>query len=229
MLNNKEWISKLDVILKKFKINPKKYSLYLEAFTHQSYSYANKLKYNYQKLEFLGDAVIAWITSKFLYSKMNDDEGIMSQVKSNLVNGKMLAEISKSLNFDQLIIIGGGLNIISDKILEDVFESFIGAVYEDQGYIKAKTILEEVLISKFETDHNSLLKKSPKSEIQEFLMKNVKCNSNAIHYRNTKNEDESWTSEIVVNNIVYGKGTAKKAKEAENNAASDALQRCVKY
>ncbi len=221
------WTQHLNEILKKFKISPKSYSIYLEAFTHQSYAYANNLKYNYEKLEFLGDATIAWVTSNYIYEEYQT-EGVMSQIKANLVSGSSLAKIAKDeLGFRQVILIGGGLEEVTDKIYEDVFEAFIGAVYKDQGFVKVKSIIEEVLLSKLTNDINKNYEnKCSKSMLQEYLMKNEKCASGAIQYVYDQNEQtEVWTAKVLLNSIVYGCGSGIRKKEAAENAAKDAISK----
>ena len=102
----------------------------------------------------------------------------MSLRKSNIVKGQTLAKIAREdFELESLILRGNGLSEITDKILEDIFESFIGAIYKDQGIKKVQKILDEVLLKK--VDNNSInLEKTYKTQFQECIMKNQKNNSN---------------------------------------------------
>ncbi|MDE6289451.1 MAG: ribonuclease III [Ureaplasma sp.] len=218
----------LKKILTKYKINPKNYSVYIEALTHPTYSNEKKLNYSYQRLEFLGDAAISWIVSNYLF-KSNLTESEMSLRKSNIVKGQTLAKIAREdFELESLILRGNGLSEITDKILEDIFESFIGAIYKDQGIKKVQKILDEVLLKK--VDNNSInLEKTYKTQFQECIMKNQKNNSNLnggikyIHF--WMEEKKQWHVELSFDNNVYGTGIANKKKQAEELAAKEAMEK----
>jgi ribonuclease-3 len=129
-----------DELFKKFKIVPKAYSLYMQAFTHVSYSTQHKNNINYERLEFLGDAVLDKLIANFLYQEYPSmSSGELSTTHSLMTKGKTLTIAADRLQFKDLIIFGGTMRSkadISDRILEDVFEAFIGAVFLDQGEAK---------------------------------------------------------------------------------------------
>jgi ribonuclease-3 len=137
MLNNPNALS---LLFKKFGIEPKAPSLYVQAFTHVSYSTQHKNNINYERLEFLGDAVLDKLISAFLYREYPDmTSGELSTTHSLMTKGKTLTIAAERLGFKDLIIIGGTMRSnddISPRILEDVFEAFIGAVFLDQGEAK---------------------------------------------------------------------------------------------
>jgi ribonuclease-3 len=145
----------LQNIFTKFNIVPKNFSIYQEALTHPSFDNDKKLGHNYQRLEFLGDAVISKIVAEHLYKKDPKlDEEVMTKDRILIVQGKTQVKAAKELGFDikDVIDIGGSVRdqIVTDKMLEDVFEAFIGAVYLDQGERKVYEILKRTLIHYYE-------------------------------------------------------------------------------
>lgn len=216
-------------LFQKLKIKPKNYSLYVEAFTHPSYTYENGLKYSYQRLEFLGDSVISKIVADFLYKKYpNMNEGELSNNKSSIVKGKSLIYVSKSLKLNEFILVGKSLNInqLSGKIFEDVFEALIGAIYLDQGESVAARIIKDHLISAYlqKTFDDSI--DDYKTLFQEAVDRNGK---NDIKYiSNFDHNKKEFDVELFYNGIIYGKARDRKLKEAEKMAAKIAYSKLVK-
>ena len=121
-------------ILKELNISPNNLSLYKTAFTHTSYSNEHINCESYERLEFLGDAVLELIISDYLYNERHLEEGTMTKMRSSYVCEEACATYSKELGFDKYIYLGSGETEASITILADVFESFIGATYLDQGF-----------------------------------------------------------------------------------------------
>jgi ribonuclease-3 len=148
---NKELFSK---ICNEYKLQPKNLQLYEEAFTHVSYSFENKLNYNYEKLEFLGDAVIGKNIALYLFKKYNDmSVGDMSKTKIIMVQSRTLAKASEVMGLRDLINVGksvGDKKNITENIMEDVFESFIGALFLDLGEKKCFYVLKRTIIHFYE-------------------------------------------------------------------------------
>jgi ribonuclease-3 len=148
-------ITALKQILAKFDIKPKTSRLYEEALTHPSFDNDKKLGYNYQRLEFLGDALISKIVAEHLFRKDPKlDEEAMTKDRILIVQGKTQVKAAKELGFDikGVINIGGAVKdqVITDKMLEDVFEAFIGAIYLDQGEKKVYQVLKRTIIHYYE-------------------------------------------------------------------------------
>ena len=124
-------------LLEKFSIKPINTHLYELAFLHESYSNENGLSECYERLEFLGDAVLDLVVSEFLYNKdSNLTEGELTRIRSNYVCKKALYTYSTELGLDQYIKLGASLELTRreiDSVISDVFESFIGALYLDLG------------------------------------------------------------------------------------------------
>ncbi len=224
MKNNVFNVDLLTQILSKFNIRVQKLSFYIEAFTHPTYANENNKKYNYERLEFLGDAAISWIITNYLYSKTSKNEGIMSTIKAKLVSGANFTSIAKALGLDQLILVGNGLmkDGISDKVLENIFESFIGAICQDSGIKKARNVIDKMIIEPFEKGAIST-HKPYKTIIQEALGRTEK---NDIKYVPLNgNNHIPRKVYLIFNNNIYGYGEGKSLHEAEENAAFDAYKK----
>jgi ribonuclease-3 len=177
----------LQLLLKQFNIQPKNYDVYHQAFTHSSYGHEHK-KPDYEKLEFLGDAVIQLIVSEHLFRKHpNMDEGELSRQRVLMIQSATLIRASKTLKLPNLIKLGGSIkdkNNISENIIEDVFESFIGAVYLDQGLPKCYTILKRTVIHLYEI-HSLNEMNDFKTLLQEIVQEKGK---HIISYRTINKE-----------------------------------------
>ena len=221
-LLNSEWVKNLDNIFQFFGIVPKNYNDFVEALTHSSYSHENNLNYNYERYEFIGDAAISWIISNFLFSSNHLDEGEMSIKKAKLISGKILTEAAKKIGLPQLVIFGKGLESVSDKILENIFEAFVGVVTKQLGIKKAKIIIDYCIINPYlrgliDTD------KPYKTLIQEALMRS---SSNEIKYIPVEcNLNNFKKVKLVFDGIIYGVGVAKTIKLAEELAAKEAYSK----
>lgn len=214
--------------LKKFNIfNPKNLSIYIEAFTHKSFANENNLKYNYERLEFLGDSAIDWVVTNYLYNyEKKSDEGSLSLIRSNLVKKQTLAKCCVDMGLDRFIRFGKGAknNISNESIYEDVFESFIGAVARDQGIKKVVKIVENTIMYYYKNNEFNI--KDYKTQLQELLQSK---GINPPEYQKITT-DHSKIKKVVVlyDGCVYGQGEGLNFKEAEQNAAQNALSKMVK-
>lgn len=225
-LYSKKHLELLKEKLDEFKISPKNLDIYLEALTHSSFANEYNLKYNYEKLEFLGDAAISWVISNYLYSLKQLSAGEKSIKKAKLVSGKNFVRISGEIQLDKLVFVGKGLqNNITNKILEDCFEAFMGAIAQDQGIRKMATIIDKYIIKPYEaglidTD------KPFKTLVQEVLMRTEKKDIKYVPIQNAQNNFRKV--KLVFDNQVYGIGIGKSLREAEEAAAHDAYSKLTK-
>ena len=129
--------------------------LLLRSLTHSSYSHDNNLDYNYERLEFLGDAVVELVITEYLVKKYPEfQEGDLSILRAYIVKSSALFEISKKIDLSSNILLGksefNGVDNIKKAIVADIFEAVMAAVYLDGGYEKVKSIvlnlLEEFII-----------------------------------------------------------------------------------
>ena len=138
-------------ILKKLNIEYKNEIFYLEALTHPSYVNENKVDHDdYQRLEFVGDAVIGLTVADYIYCNYKDmAEGQLTLIRAALVRKETLGELSKKMNLSDYTFIGhGGDHEIRDnpKFLCDIFEALVGAIYMDLGFERAKMFVIEQMV-----------------------------------------------------------------------------------
>ncbi|MCP4336753.1 MAG: ribonuclease III [Mycoplasma sp.] len=215
----------IDKALKEFGIISKNKEIYYQAFTHQTFANENNYNYNYQRLEFVGDALIDSYVGLYLfnnYPKLN--EGQMTLLRSNCVNKEALAKFSRSLNLGELLRVGNNSNELKDNegILADLFESFSAAIYIDIGEIGLLGLLEATVFKMIDKLSNNELK-DPKTLLQELLQtesrKSIKYKSHPL------NDGKLFEATVTHDNIVFGKGSGITKKDAEQEAAKSALKK----
>lgn len=215
-------------LLDDFNIKTDNMEIYDIAFSHSSYCNEHNLPRDYQRLEFLGDKVLDLIMSDYLYNTTDYEEGKMTKIRSMYVCENALYEYANILNFKDYAKLGIGEeknNVNNHKaIYADMFESFLGAVYQDQGYLKAKEIVYSVAIP--------FIEKTPevffidyKSRLQELVQTDKKSIKYVLVNEQGPAHDRLFTTNVIVDNVVLGTGTAKSKKEAEQNAAKSALEK----
>lgn len=193
------------------------------AYTHSSY--ANELGgEHYERLEFLGDAVLQLIISEYFYKKTKLSEGEMSKLRASFVCENALATYSKKLNLNQQIKVGHGLeNTINDAISADVFESVVAAIYLNSGYNKAKEFVLDVVTPYL--DEGKGFMSDHKSHLQEMVQTDNKSVTYNVVKETGPAHNKTFEVEVIVEGIVYGKGSGKNKKEAEQKAAFDAISK----
>lgn len=215
----------LELLLKKFKVVTNNIGLYEEALTHNSYANEMHLKYNYQRLEFLGDAIINKIVAEYLFNHSDSSEGEMTKDRIKIIQSNTLIKAATQLELINYIRVGEGLKIapLSPKILEDIFEAFIGAMYLDQGEYAVRKILNDTIIGYYQkgqltenTDYKSIFQ-----EIIHSTGLNMK-----IHYERTYDRQKNLhTVSLYAGEIMYGEGKDSSTHKAEIKAAKDAISK----
>lgn len=208
-------------------INPKQLSIYVEALTHRSFSNENNLPYSYQRLEFLGDSVLNYLTAEYLYNKYkNKSEGDLTVARKKMVQAKAEVYAAKRINLQNFILLGKGLNKSKDidKIIEDCFESLLGAVYLDLGLEAVRKLLKKTI---FLYEDKSLLEEAIdyKTLVQEAM---VKHNTKNAMYQVKQVDKNTFEAKLVANGIVYGRGLGHNKKIAQTLAAKDAYKKLVR-
>ena len=131
--------------LDKYNIKITDQELLKTALTHSSYSNEHGGP-NYERLEFLGDAVLQLITSEYFYKKYDYQEGELSKIRASFVCEEALAQYAKDVGIDKHIRVGNGqIKNINDTIIADTFESVLGVIFLDQGFDVAKKYVLTVL------------------------------------------------------------------------------------
>lgn len=218
-------------LLKKLHITYKNLAIYEQALTHPSYNGdANTKHQDYEKLEFMGDSVLGYVTADLVYKNRPEmSEGDLTKLRSVLVSTKPLAAYARKINLDQYVRIGHSITANqvkeSDKILENVFESLIGAIYLDAGLKAAYRFIKYILLKDIKsydadnlTDYKTKLQEEIQAEHRDAVQYVTISQSGPAH-------DRTFTVQVKYNDIVLGTGTGKSKKKAEEMAAKDALSK----
>lgn len=219
-------------ILDEFNIHTNNIKLYEWAFCHSSYFNENEINHDNERLEFLGDKVLDLIVSTYLYKTTDYEEGKMTKIRANYVCENALYEYALELKLYDYIMVGKGEESSGGKmkktILANAFEAFIGAVYLDQGISKAEEIIKKVVIPFIKNNSENFLK-DYKSELQEYVQTSKKSVVYDVINEKGPSHDRIFTVVVKVDGIVLGTGIAKSKKEAEQNAAKEALNKQARF
>ena len=206
-------------------------ALMKEAITHSSYAKERKsqhIKYN-ERLEFLGDAVLSIVVSDYIFKHCPElPEGELTKLRASLVCEKSLFEFAKIIDLGKYLILSKGERnnggAERPSILSDAFEALIAAIYIDGGYEPAsKHVLNFVIpaIKNLKTKKN----KDYKTTLQEIVQKNP---GEKLEYvlvaESGPDHNKHFVVEVHLNSNVIGKGGGRSKKEAEQQAAHEALE-----
>lgn len=203
-----------------------------QAFYHRSY--LNEVKLNIEsneRLEFLGDSVLSLVISNILFlSRTQDTEGELTNLRAYIVKTTSLAKAAKKLNLGKYLLfskgeeLGGGRD--NPQLLANTYEAFIGAIYLDQGLSIVKKVIQETLLSLFERELKSGPPKDAKSNLQEIVQERFK---KSPHYKilETRGPDHAkqFIVAVFIENEQYGKGIGASKQIAEEQAATQAIER----
>lgn len=208
-------------------------SLPLQALTHPSYLHESSGgdRGDYQRLEFLGDAVLGLLLAEMLYERYPDwDEGALSQLRSRLAGQEMLADRARTLGIGSFFLLGRGEEQTGgrekDSILADILEALIAALYRDGGLAAARSLVVRIFEKLAVAPESLLLGRDSKSELQEFLSSN---GDQLPEYRLVEESgpphDRLFVFQILVGETVVGVGQGKSKKIAQQAAAAEALDK----
>ena len=213
-------IKDLDVDLKN--------KLYQTAFTHTSYANEHSVE-SYERLEYLGDAVLELIMSEYLYLKNSDGEGKMTKLRAHYVCENALYEYSLHLGLNKHILLGKGESEnggnLRKAIVADIFESFIGALFLDKGIVVVKDFIYKYVIPIIENKEIDFFD-DYKSVLQELVQTDKRSLEYIVINEEGPAHNKTFTVQVKIDDVIYGIGTAHSKKEAEQNAAKDALKKC---
>jgi ribonuclease-3 len=214
-----------------------------QALTHTSYKYENpNTGEDNEQLEFLGDALLTFLSGDFLY-KRNPDlrAGQMTILRSNLVDTPQLAQFATELELGKSMQLGKGEESTGGRrkssLLSNVFEAVVGAYYLDSGIEAVRDLIDpffEEVVNGLPTTEYSIPKidNNPKGRLQEFVMStDFPSNPNRqppeykTNHPDGTDNDREFTSVVYIAGNEYGIGKARNKKEAEKRAAEDALRR----
>jgi len=208
---------------------PGNLSLYRKAFTHSSASNQAKdrgvVKESYERLEFLGDAILSAVIADFLFKKFPlKDEGFLTKVRSRIVSRQQLGKLAFKFGLDKMIEAENGVTGRSSSINGDVFEAIIGAIYLDKGYIFTSSFIRETIIRyHLDIDEIETVDTDYKSKLIEWAQKNRKELKFRLVEEKGSGSQKLFVVEIVVDGEAFGRSESFSKKKAEQEAAGAAL------
>lgn len=205
--------------------------LLTRALTHSSYANENKLPHNNERLEFLGDSVLGFITAEYLFEEFNNHpEGVLTKLRAAVVCEKSLFKFAEKIRLGEFILMGrgeehtGGRN--RPSIVSDAFEAVIAAMYLDGGIEVVKPYILGFIKDAVKKEASF---KDNKSLLQEEIQKEK---GNTISYEEIgefgPDHDKTFKFVVKLNGEVVGSGEGRSKKEAEQAAAGDALLKIQK-
>ncbi|MBC8766715.1 ribonuclease III [Arenibacter sp. BSSL-BM3] len=205
---------------------PKNLEIYQKAFVHRSANRKDKdgFPMNYERLEFLGDAMLGTIISKHLYSKVPDgDEGYLTKMRSKIVSREHLNELGKDLKLIDFVESRIPKSRFGDNIHGNVFEALVGAIYLDRGYKYCEKFISKRIIDPY-VDIEQLEGKviSYKSLVIEWCQKQKKSFNYDI-YEDTGNDViKHFAVKLSIGGKIVAKARATSKKKAEERASKRA-------
>ena len=199
-----------------------------KALTHTSYAYEKHIESN-EKLEFLGDSILEYISSKYIYTNYSKlKEGEMTKVRAEVVCEDSLYNVAKSHDFSDFILIGKSEANSGGKykpaILADSIEATIAAIYFDGGLEQAEKFIIENLKEAIEKSTKHVGMKDFKTVLQEKLQENGDvCIRYTVIKETGPDHDKTFTVKVELNGKELATGEGKTKKHAEMNAAEKAL------
>lgn len=223
-------MKKINQLEKVIKVNFKNKRLLTTAITHPSYLNENQsINESYQRLEFLGDAVLELIVSHYLFIRFpNTREGRLTEIRAALVRTENLAKCARKIDLGDYILLSKGERINKGhnniNILADTLESVIGAIYIDKGFNKANYFFQSFIQEEL---NNILVKKlyiDPKTKLQEIIQNQYKTTPTyKVLTENKEGTKTEFSIGVYFKKKLMGKGIGKNKKIAEQQAAIDAL------
>jgi len=205
---------------------PKDLSIYKKAFLHRSMNRKDDEgnPMNYERLEFLGDAMLGTIISKHLYSEVpGGDEGYLTKMRSKIVSRKHLNELGKDLNLLQFVESRIPKSHFGENIHGNVFEALVGAIYLDKGYIYCDKFINERVIKPY-VDIEQLEGKviSYKSLVIEWCQKQKKSFDYDVYEDSGNEEQKHFAVKLTIDGKLVAKARATSKKKAEEKASKRA-------
>lgn len=203
-------------------------ALLWQALTHSSFSNEQKINRveNYERLEFLGDAVLELISSEFFFKHFSDwKEGQLTRVRSSMVCEPALAYCAREIDLQKYIRLGKGEEATGgrsrDSIISDVMEAVLGAIYLDGGLQNAEHFVYTFILSDLE---NKQLFYDSKSILQERVQKEGKELTYHLVSETGPDHDKMFVMEALIDGEVRGTGTGRSKKSAEQQAAYQVIK-----
>ncbi len=210
-------------------------NLLTEALTHSSYAHELKTKKREvrcnERLEFLGDSVLSLVTSEYLFSRYADlPEGDLTHLRASLVQSQSLANYAEKIGLGEYLYLGNGeeKNRHRRSILEDAFEALLAAIYLDSGengLEEIRRFLLPIIKSAIDEGGMEILHSDAKTELQQITqISDGATPTYCVVGESGPDHAKTFSVEVRLNSNVIGHGTGRSKREAEQNAAREALR-----
>jgi len=200
------------------------------SFMHRSYSNETEKKANNERLEFLGDSILGAVCATILFETYPDkNEGELAKIKAVVVSEDILSVIAQNLHIDKMLLLGKGEENSGGRtkkaILADAMEALIGALYIDMGYKAAFDFVSRCIKPEIDCVSGENYHKDYKSLLQEYCQQVFRCYPEYCLVKKSGPEHErTFWMEVRINETVYGNGTGRNKKSAEQEAAKVAYE-----
>ncbi len=219
----KDWLKSLGIIAGNLKV-------YIKSLTHRSYAHQENMNSRgNEQLEFLGDSVLSFIITSYLYEKYgNFPEGRMARIRSSLVSRKTLLDIAREIKINEQVLLSENEESCKGRkkasILADSLEALIGAIYIDKGIGDAYSWV----LGRFKKKIDEHINAPGIVDYKTYLQENVQASySKLAKYRLVKSEgpdhDKKFYSVVIIDDKIVGKGVGRSKKSSEQDAARDTL------
>ena len=195
------------------------------SFVHRSVSNETGSRMNNERLEFLGDSILGAVCATLLYQKYPEKaEGELAKIKSVAVSEEVLSAVARVLQIDTMLLLGKGEELSGGRgkkaILADTLEALIGALYLDSGYKPAFAFISRYFAPEIDRVTENDYHRDYKSLLQEFCQRNYHIYPQYRLVKDTGPDHERiFWMEVNVDGAVYGPGTGRNKKSAEQEAA----------
>jgi len=219
-------------LIKKIGIKFEDESLLDKAFIHRSYLNEHRKEgiESNERLEFLGDAVLELIATRYLFNKHpGKAEGELTNLRSALVQGRHLAEVSKTMDLGKYLYLSNGEENSGGReknyILANTLEAVIGAIYLDQGFEKASEFVNKFILSRLDEIIEKNLFADPKSTLQEFVQERFeKTPTYSILSEEGPDHEKEFEAGVYIDEKLISSGKGSSKQKAESSAAENALK-----
>lgn len=191
------------------------------AFTHSSFANIKNVKSN-ERLEFLGDTLLSTIISEKIYFDMDYQEGDLSKLRSRIVSMSPLSSLIEKMDLSKYLLYVGSL---TNNMKADLMEAIIAGIYIDGGMEQTRAFISRVFGDTVRTMEKLNVLADSKSHLQEILKEaDIKYTCS----KSGQDHNPTFLATVIINGVVSGKGYGSSKKEAEKNAASEAIKNLVK-
>jgi ribonuclease-3 len=198
------------------------------ALTHRSYSYENGRGPNNERLEFLGDAILGFLVTSHIHDHFSEmDEGNLTKLKNAVVSAPALAQAAASIDLGEHLLLGKGEIQTGGRekmnLLADTFEAVLGAAYVSNGLEAAKKIVDNHILPLLDNPEDLLQSADPKTTLLESMQQQGKPTPVYQTTHEGPDHDRTFFANLLIDGQVIASASGRSRKQAETNAAIEAL------